>query len=177
MLRNISLVSVLMLLAAVPAAGAAQQDTQIVRDIQREVRGYTHYTVFDDISADINEGVVRLTGSVTQPFKKEDIGESVAEIPGVVEVQNDIEVLPVSTFDDELRLRIARAIYGNSAFWHYATRPDPSIHIVVKGGRVTLTGVVDSEVDRQLAQSLAWQFGAFSVENTLRTTQEARKET
>jgi hyperosmotically inducible protein len=69
-------------------------------------------------------------------------------------------VLPVSQFDDELRYRIARSIYNNSNFWNYAIMANPPIHIVVEHGRVTLTGVVQSNVDRMLARSLATQFGA-----------------
>ena len=75
-------------------------------------------------------------------------------------MRNQIAVLPVSQFDDELRYRIARSIYGNSNFWNYAIMANPPIHIVVEHGRVTLTGVVQSEVDRMLARSLATQFGA-----------------
>jgi osmotically-inducible protein OsmY len=81
-------------------------------------------------------------------------------------------VLPVSPFDDELRYRIARAIYGNPTFWQYASMVNPPIHIVVEGGHVTLTGVVQSNVDRMLARSLATSFGAFTVKNELRTDAE-----
>jgi osmotically-inducible protein OsmY len=83
-------------------------------------------------------------------------------------------VLPVSLFDDELRYRIARAIYGNPSFWQYASMVNPPIHIVVERGHVTLTGVVQNNVDRMLARSLANSFGAFSVTNELRTDAEVR---
>ena len=86
----------------------------------------------------------------------------------------EITVLPVSQFDDELRYRIARSIYGNSNFWNYAIMANPPIHIVVEHGRVTLTGVVQSNVDRMLARSLATQFGALSVTNELKTDAEVR---
>ncbi len=75
----------------------------------------------------------------------------------MTQVVNHVKVLPVSQFDDQLRYRIARAIYGNSNFWNYAIMANPPIHIVVEHGRVTLTGVVQSEVDRMLARSLATQ--------------------
>lgn len=179
MLRKFVLVTVVVLLAAASTAVAQshRERLRIVRDVQREVSSYAFYTVFDDISVEAGDGgVVTLTGNVTQPHKKEAIEERVASVVGVVEVHNRINVLPVSSFDDELRYRIARAIYGNSAFWHYATRPDPPIHIIVDHGHVTLTGVVDSDVDRELARSLAWQFGAFSVNNALKTNAEVRAE-
>ncbi len=97
-----------------------------------------------------------------------------AKIDGVKSVSDKITVLPVSQFDNELRYRIARSIYNNSNFWNYAIMPNPPIHIVVENGRVTLTGVVQSNVDRMLARSLASQFGAFSVTNALKTDEEVR---
>src|SRR4029079_9314909 len=115
------------------------------------------------------DGVVVLTGKVTMPYKRDDIAKRIAKIDGVRSVNDQIGVLPVSQFDDELRYRIARSIYNNSNFWNYAIMPNPPIHIVVEHGRVTLTGVVQSNVDRMLARSLATQFGALSVTNALKT--------
>ena len=97
-----------------------------------------------------------------------------SNIAGVRAVQNKIEVLPVSQFDDELRYRIARAIYGNPTFWHYAAMANPPIHIVVERGQVTLSGVVNSNVERALARSLATGFGEFSVKNELKTDAEMK---
>ena len=109
------------------------------------------------------------------PYKKDDIERRVVEASTASrDVQNKIEVLPVSFFDDELRFRIARAIYGNPAFWHYAAMANPPIHIVVENGHVTLTGVVNSNVERALARSLATGFGAFSVNNELKTDAEMK---
>jgi hyperosmotically inducible protein len=89
---------------------------------------------------------------------------------------NKIEVLPVSQFDDELRVRIARAIYSNANFRPFATMVNPPIHVIVDHGRVTLEGVVNSEVDRMLARSIASNFLAFSVTNDLKTEAEVRAE-
>ena len=97
------------------------------------------------------------------------------KVDGVQQVVNHLEVLPVSTFDDELRYRIARSIYRNSNFWNYAIMANPPIHIIVEHGRVTLTGVVQSNVDRMLARSLATQFGAMSVKNELKTDAEVKE--
>ena len=108
------------------------------------------------------------------PFKKKDIERRVAKVPGVTRVENRIGVLPVSQFDDELRYSVARAIYGSSAFWHYASMVNPPIHIIVEGGRVTLTGVVASNVERMMARSLATSFTAFSVTSDLKTDQEMK---
>ena len=84
-------------------------------------------------------------------------------------------MLPVSQFDDELRFRIARAIYSNSSFWNYAAMANPPIRVVVNRGRVTLEGVVQSNVERMLARSLASGFGEFEVKNELKTDAEVRE--
>ncbi len=103
-----------------------------------------------------------------------DLGKRAGNVPGVRQVVNKINVLPVSPFDDDLRYRIARAIYGNPSFWHYASMVNPPIHIVVQNGHVTLTGVVNNEVEKMLARSLANGFNAFSVDCQLKTDAEAR---
>jgi hyperosmotically inducible protein len=162
---------------AVPAQAQVQgdvKDDEVFKGISEAVLGYTQFTIFDDVNAAISDGVVTLQGRVTMPFKKQDIERRVAKVPGVKRVENRIGVLPVSQFDDELRYAVARAIYGNSAFWQYASMVNPPIHIIVERGRITLTGVVNSEVERMLARSLATSFNAFSVTNDLKTDQEMR---
>jgi hyperosmotically inducible periplasmic protein len=148
----------------------------IFKDVADSVNRYTRFTVFDDVAANVDNGVVTLTGHVTMPYKRDDLEKRVAKVNGVASVQNKISVLPVSIFDDELRFRIARAIYGNSAFWHYAAMANPPIHIIVQNGKVTLTGVVNSNVERALARSLATGFGEFSVTNNLKTDAEMQQE-
>jgi hyperosmotically inducible protein len=167
----------LLVAVTMPATMAAAQDRRDIRvgdEIVRQVNTYAQFTIFDDVNANIEQGIVTLTGKVTMPFKKDDIGRRVQSIDGVREVQNRIDVLPVSPFDEQLRHRIARAIYGNPSFWHYAAMANPPIHIIVEGGRVRLTGVVNSNVERMLARSLATGFGEFSVANELRTDAEVR---
>ena len=163
----------LLLSANVALAGTAdRKDFQVFKDVAASVERYAQFTIFDDVSASVKDGVVTLEGKVTMPYKRSDIEKRVARVDGVREVRDNITVLPVSQFDDELRLRIARSIYGNSTFWNYGIMPNPPIHIVVEHGRVTLTGVVQSDVDRMLARSLATQFGALSVTNALKTDAE-----
>ena len=99
-----------------------------------------------------------------------------ARVDGVRQVVNKIDVLPVSQFDDQLRRQLARAIYGNPAFRPFASMVNPPIHIIVERGRVTLEGVVNNNVDRQIANSIASQVLAFEVKNELRTTAEASAE-
>lgn len=151
-----------------------RRDSDVFKDISSQVTRYVNFTVFDMVEASVADGLVTLTGRVTMPYKKDDIARRVARVNGVREIQNRIEVLPVSMFDDELRFRVARAIYGNPAFWHYANMANPPIHIVVENGHIRLTGVVHSNVERALARSLATGFGAFSVQNDLKTDEEMR---
>jgi hyperosmotically inducible protein len=165
-------VSVILAMGA-PTWAQSREDLQIFRDISRQVLRYPHFTIFDSVNAQVEEGVVVLSGKVTMPYKVRDIEERVARVTGVREVQNDITVLPVSGYDDDLRFRISRAIYGNSNFWQYGAMVNPPIHIIVENGRVTLEGVVNSNIDRMLARSLASSFGAFSITNNLRTDAEA----
>ena len=153
-----------------------RKDLQIFRDISSQVQRYSQFTIFDNIEASVTQGRVELTGWVTMPFKKDDIERRIRRVDGVVSVENGIQVLPVSQFDDELRFRIARAIYGHSSFWNYAAMANPPIHIVVNRGRVTLAGVVQSNVERQLARSLATGFGSFEVVNNLKTDNEIQGE-
>ena len=157
---------------AAPDGQGERKDLQVAKDIATTVQRYSQFTIFDDVSANVKDGVVTLTGKVTMPYKRDDIAKRVAKVAGVRDVRDQITVLPVSQFDDDLRYRIARSIYNNSNFWNYAIMPNPPIHIVVEHGRVTLTGVVQSDVDRMLARSLATQFGAFSVTNALKTDAE-----
>ena len=161
----------LMALLGVSSVAAAQdrRDTQLAERVASTIGRYASFTIFDDVGGNVDQGVVILTGKVTMPYKKDDIAMRVAKIDGVKSVANNIEVLPVSIYDDELRSSIARAIYRNPSFWNYAMMANPPIHIVVENGRVTLTGVVSSPVDKALAQSLASGFGEFRLTNALRT--------
>jgi hyperosmotically inducible periplasmic protein len=156
-------------------AQAERKDLQVFNDISDQVNRYTQFTIFDSISASVDQGCVSLTGWVTMPYKRDDIEKRVKKVDGVAAVDNKIQVLPVSQFDDELRFRIARAIYGHSLFWNYANMANPPIHVVVNRGHVTLEGVVQSNVDRMVARSLASGFGAFDVKNELKTDAEVRE--
>ena len=159
-----------------PSWAAAPGDFQIFQDVSKQVLRYPQFTIFDSINAQVVDGVVTLSGKVTMPYKRNDIERRIADVAGVRQVNNEITVLPVSLFDDELRFRISRALYGNSNFWRYGSMVNPPIHIIVENGRVTLEGVVNSNIDRMLARSIASSFEAFSVTTNLRTDAEAEKE-
>jgi hyperosmotically inducible protein len=178
MTARLAAATVILAAAVALPAGAqvldGRKDDEVFSDVSKTVLAYPQFTIFDDVTAVVADGVVTLKGKVTMPFKKSDIGKRVAKVSGVKQVENLIGVLPVSQFDDELRYAVARAIYGSSAFWHYASMANPPIHIIVEGGRVTLTGVVASNVERMMARSLATSFTALSVTSDLKTDQEMK---
>lgn len=177
MLRKLSALAVgITLSAAVASASPIEpKDHQLINDISKSVNRYAYFTIFDDINATVKDGVVTLTGQVTMPYKRTEIAKRVAKVGGVLKVQDHITVLPVSQFDDQLRYRLARAIYGNANFSNYGLGPNPSIHILVKHGHVTLTGVVMNDFDRTVARSLiANQFGVMSIKNELKTDAEVK---
>jgi hyperosmotically inducible protein len=140
-------------------------DADIRKDVRSAVLRYPYYSIFDDIEYSIDDGVVVLHGSVYRPNRRTDIDGLVARIPGVREIQNEIEVQPASLFDDQLRRELVRAIYGSDQLGHYGIQPNPPIHIIVNRGKVTLTGYVNSQVDKALVNSMARQTLAFDVSN------------
>ena len=173
-----SLATTVALLVTLTSTVFAQdrRDVRLAEDIGRSITSYTRLTIFDDINATVENGMVVLTGKVTMPYKKTDMEKRIAKVDGVRGLRNDIDVLPVSQFDDQLRYRVSRAIYGNPSFWNYAAMANPPIHIIVEGGHVTLAGVVNSNVERMLARSLATGLGELSVTNALKTDAEVKSE-
>ena len=165
-----------MISSTLPGHAVAQDrsDLRVAREVGRAVRQYSQFTIFDDVNGRVEGGIVTLDGKVTMPYKKSEIERAIARIDGVRELKSAIAVLPVSPYDDALRSRVARAIYGHPSFWNYAAMANPPIHIIVENGHVTLTGVVQSDVDRMLARSLATGLGELSVKNELRTDAEVK---
>jgi hyperosmotically inducible periplasmic protein len=134
---------------------AGRTDDKIAEAAVHAIRMYPYYTIFDNVELEAQSGRIRLTGAVVQPWRREDIGRAVSLVSGVTDVTNDIEVLPLSPFDDEIRMRVARAIYRNGNLIRYGNQANPSIHVVVKNGNVTLAGVVNNEVDKAIAGQAA----------------------
>ncbi len=177
-LGSIPMLMAAALIVAAPALAdvASPKDLQTFNDVSKSVNRYAQFTIFDDVAIGVKDGVVTLTGKVTMPYKRDDIVKRVAKVDGVQQVRDQITVLPASLWDDELRYRIARSIYGNPSFWNYGLGSNPSIHVIVDHGHVTLTGVVNSESDRMMANVIARGFNAFSVTNSLKTEAEMRDE-
>jgi len=126
------------------------------------------YGVFDNLQYKVDGTKVTLLGQVRQPSLKSDAGKAVKRIPGVTEVDNQLEVLPLSPMDDRIRQAEYRAIYSFPTLQRYAQRAVPPIHIIVKNGNVTLEGSVATQADKNAAGIRANTVsGVFSVTNNL----------
>jgi hyperosmotically inducible periplasmic protein len=134
----------------VSTAGISSE--QIVAQARRRLPMCYAYTIFDHVDVGVHDNTLVVRGEVTQPYKKDAIASTLAHIKGVAALENDITVLPLSPYDEDLRTRIARAIYDDPSFADYIDAGRLPIHIVVSQGNVTLTGVVDSGVDRARAE-------------------------
>ena len=145
-------------------------DVGLAKEVRHELVMLPYYSVFDDLAFRVDGGTVTLLGEVTRPTLKSDAENVVKRIEGVQQVVNKIEVLPLSPDDDRIRMEAFRTIYGESSLnIKYAHQAVPPIHIIVKSGHLTLTGVVNSEADKNLAGIRANGLpGVFSVTNNLR---------
>jgi len=136
--------------------------------VRHELLMLPYYNLFDNLSYQVEGTKVILSGEVTRPVLKRDAENVVKRIPGVTSVENKIEVLPLSSFDNQTRLAELRAIYGNSALFRYRLGPYAPIRIIVRNGNVTLEGFVDSKTDKNIAGLAANTVpGVFSVTNNL----------
>jgi hyperosmotically inducible protein len=184
-----ALISILgvLLLATAPDVRAAQRnkssgqlESSTARDVHRmealkeEVRHQLlmlpYYSVFDWLQAEVKpDGTVILGGQVVRPTLKDDAESRVKKLESATNVVNNIEVLPLSPMDDQLRVALYRRIYNfDSPLFRYATWSTPPIHVIVKNGHVTLKGIVANQGDSQLAFMAANQVpGVFDVKNEL----------
>jgi hyperosmotically inducible protein len=127
------------------------------------------YGVFDNLEYTLNGTEVVLSGQVVQPVTKSDAEKAVRHVEGVTRVMNEITVLPLSRFDDQIRRAEYRTIFSQSELSRYAMGAVPAIHIIVSNGHVTLTGVVNNQMDYNIARIRALSVpGVFSVTNNLR---------
>ena len=155
------------LLAAQPVA-AQLSDSQLGDRVVAAVRHCPTFSIFDDVSIGVNNRNVTINGWVTEASKRDDIARRAGTVDGIRSLTNAIVVLPMTEGDVRLRLRIARAIYGNALFWRYGSSSNPPIHIIVNHGHVTLSGAVSDETEKAFAFALSHVAGALSVTNDLR---------
>ena len=170
----IRIFAVLVLVVA-PTVALAQGavDPQLSKRVRRELVTLPYYGVFDNLAYSIDGGTVTLFGEVVRPSTRSDAAGRVKRIPGVTRVVNNITVLPLSRFDDDIRRATYRSIARTGGLYRYLQGVNPSLHIVVARGHVTLEGVVSHGSDRTLAYMAASRVpGVFSVRNNLRVEGE-----
>lgn len=176
---------------------SAQSVMNMANRVERSILALPQYSLFDEIRFTIKDYVVTLKGSATRPILKSAAESEVRKIEGVTDVVNEIEVLPISRQDEDIRFRTYVAIYGDLWLSRYnpnrgspvffspgaramgiSQDPPPGfhpIHIIVQNGRVRLTGVVDNAGDKVMAGMRANNIpDVFAVENELAIAQEAK---
>ena len=129
----------------------------LAKSVHHQIQVLPFYSVFDNIESHVDGNRVTLTGQVLRSTLKKHAEAAVKDLEGVSSVSNQIELLPASSADDDLRTAIYRALFEDDTLKKYAAENVPPIHIVVKGGNVVLVGVVQNDSDRKLAGTLASQ--------------------
>jgi len=143
-------------------------NTALEQQIFKKLISLPYYGVFDHIAYKVNGGTVTLYGKVISLGTKRDAASAVRRIPGVVEVVNNIEELPPSSFDNQIRRSLLRSFTNSAGLWPYLREPNPSVRIIVENGRVTLEGYVDNRGTANTMNILANGVpGVFSVTNNL----------
>jgi hypothetical protein len=177
-MRIAPFVAMLALAGAIPAAAQTAQvavddrdprTDALVFEVREALLRLPYYDVFDSLSFEVpGKGTVRLSGQVRTSWLKTDAEKAVKRVRGVDTVINDIEILPVSVFDDRIRMAVYRSIFEDTSLYRYALGVNPAIRIIVKNGRVALEGVVNTPMDKTLAGFKAREvFGVFGVTNNL----------
>ena len=187
-----------LILGEVTLARSQQNPSDMSAAIRKAIVTLPNYGVFDNLSFDLQESTVILRGFASRPSLKESVSQAVKKIQGVEKVINQIEVLPLSPRDDDVRADLYTNIYGDTALSRFGSRRgtpqfssiarqgfgitnDPpigyhAIHIIVKGGHVTLAGMVDTPGDSIIAETrVRGTFGVFSVTNHLRVTSDVKE--
>ena len=174
-LRSASTTFMIGVLALSVFAQKKEQDlsriqSRLAEEVRHELVMLPYYSVFDNLEYRVQDtDTVEISGQVTRPTLKSDAENVVKRIEGVGKVINNIEVLPVSPHDDDIRRAAYRAIFSKPGLDRYSLQAVPPIHIIVKNGHITLVGIVATEADRNLAEiSAKGVSGAFSVTNKLR---------
>jgi hyperosmotically inducible protein len=147
---------------------ARDSEARIAKEVRHELVTLPFYGVFDNLAYRVDGSTVTLLGQVTRPNIKSDAESAVKHIEGVGQVNNQIEVLPLSPNDDQIRRAVFRAVYGAVGLDRYGLQAVAPLHIVVKNGHVALEGAVANQMDKTLAGIKANGVpGVFSVENNL----------
>ncbi|MFN0112673.1 MAG: BON domain-containing protein [Blastocatellia bacterium] len=156
----------------------AREVARLVKEVRKELVTIPFFGVFDWLDGNIQpDGTVYLRGETVRPTIKKDAERRVEKIEGVSKVVNEIEVLPLSSSDDRLRAAVFQSLYNSgSPLFRYGQQANPSIHIIIKNGRLTLKGVVLTKGDSSIATARASSvFGLFEVKNELRIEASEKK--
>ena len=171
--QRVSMMGAMAALLLGVGAQAATELSRVEQQVRRELVMLPYYNVFDNLTFRVDGDKVTLMGQVTRPTLKSGAERVVKNLEGVKSVENKIEVLPVSSHDDDIRRATYRAIYGHTALNRYQLRAVSPIHIIVNKGNVTLEGVVANEGDKNIAGIQAKGVsGVFSVTNNLRLDEQ-----
>jgi len=176
MKRSIQTVSMIAAIALFVSPVFARYQAKDLNDaVRHELVMLPYYNIFDNLAFRVDDGgVVTLMGDVTRPILKSDAEHAVKKVPGVTQVVNEIKVLPLSPMDNRIRVATYRAVFGFGGLYRYAMGANPSIHIIVDNGHVTLIGVVDNQADKNMAGIRANGVpGVFSVTNDLRVAEKS----
>jgi len=164
---------------ATPYGAQTPEENRISREVRHQLVMLPYYSVFDDLAFKVEGNTVTLLGATITPGLKRDAENVVKRVEGVNQVNNQIRELPPSPMDDQIRRAAFRAIYGTPQLQKYGWYAVQSIHIIVENGHITLTGVVDNQADKDIANLRANSVpNAFSVTNDLQvagSNQQARK--
>jgi osmotically-inducible protein OsmY len=150
-----------------------EDDADIVEDVGKAVMGYAHYTMFDQLAGRVDKGVVWLSGRVTPDRDKAgDIFERVAKVRGVQDVQSDIETLPFSQPDMNLRRAIGNRVFASQHFERFRSMSNPPFHIIVENSYVTLVGYVQTQIEMiEMQRIVAQTQGVIRVDNQIEVLQ------
>ena len=152
-----------------PPPNSANYEPWLTNQVRHQLVMLPFYSVFDNLEYKVEGSKVTLMGEVVRPSLKNDAGSVVKRIEGVQAVDNQIEVLPPSSFDNRIRRAEFRAVYSFPSLQMYSLQNVPPIHIIVDNGHVTLEGVVAREADKDAANIRANSVpNVFSVTNNLR---------
>jgi hyperosmotically inducible periplasmic protein len=153
------------------AGTTSNKQMSLTDQVRHQLLMLPWYGVFDNLEYQVNGTEVTLMGQVISEHAttKDDAGKFVSSIPGVTKVINDIEVLPPSQFDNQIRRAEYRTVFSKADLGRYTLGAVPQVHIIVKNGHVTLEGVVMNQMDKNIAGIVANSVpGVFSVENNLK---------
>jgi hyperosmotically inducible periplasmic protein len=181
--RSVAVISVLLAgvlsLSVLPiraqSGGTQRNQDRVNKEVYHELVMLPQLTIFDNLAYKVDGGNVTLLGQVRNAVLKDEAASAVKKIEGVESVNNQIEILPPSPNDDQIRRQVARAIFNDDGLFRYSMGSVPPIHIIVKGGHVSLEGVVNNQADKDRAGLRANGVpGVFDVQNNLKVEQAGK---